>query len=84
MTTTREPRPRDPYDDDANETATAFAARVLARTGIKLASIPVAAEWPGGHIFCARRGVYVLGVGYPSVGPDGAETYTEFRRWGAR
>ena len=67
-----------------NETTPAFSARVLARTGIELASIPVAAEWPGGHIFCARRGVYVLGVGYPSVGPDGAETYTEFRRWGAR
>ena len=34
----------------------------------------------GGHIFCKRWDVYVVGVGYPDEDPEtGEETYHEFK-----
>lgn len=62
------------------ETMTDFAARVLARTGVPLASLPVLTEMPpiGGHIFCRRGDTLVVGVGYPYEDEDGTEIWGEF------
>lgn len=58
-----------------------FEKRVLARTGVPLADIPAGRteDLIGGHIFCRRGGLYVVGVGYPTQEPDGSETYQTFR-----
>lgn len=62
------------------ETIESFSARVLARTGQELTSIPVLNGWPqfGGAIFARRGGTFVVGVGYPEISEEGEEIWTSF------
>ena len=59
-----------------------FKDRVEEQTGIPFDQIPKGEENDiiGGHIFCKKDNVYVVGIGYPDEDPDtGEETYHQFR-----
>lgn len=58
-----------------------FEARVLERTGHRLADMPrlPAEHVLGGHIMCRRGSVYVVTVGYPDYEEeDGTPIYSSF------
>lgn len=64
------------------EAMDAFKKRVEERIDIKYDDIPKGEpdDLLGGHIFCKRGEVYVIGVGYPDQDPEtGEETYNEFK-----
>jgi hypothetical protein len=67
-----------------HETVGEFAARVLARTGVEMGTMPVRRVSGGaggtiGHIFCACGNTYVCATGYPShVDEDGIEYFDAF------
>lgn len=63
------------------ETVKSFEDRVLARTGVALADIPVVEPEAmlEGQILCTRGGCLVVTVGYPTVDPETSEeTYSQF------
>lgn len=67
---------------DTTETPASFCDRVLARTGVAIATIPdgTADDMLGGHIFARRGATVVVSRGYPDTDPEtGAETYRDFR-----
>lgn len=56
---------------ESREKVGQFAARVKARTGVEMNTMPVRRVRSGaggtmGHIFCARGNVFVCATGYPS------------------
>lgn len=58
-----------------------FEARVLERTGHRLADMPrLPAKYVlGGHIMCRRGNMFVVTVGYPDYEEeDGTPIYSEF------
>ena len=66
------------------ETVGQFAARVKARTGVEMGTMPVRRVRSGvgetmGRVFCTSENVYVCATGYPShEDEDGVEYYTTF------